>query len=172
MNLIIYSYKPWYLEECSSTLATTYSSGTPGHDKSVATVDMDGKLRPDHICTVEHTGTIFIELKEEEIIVQKACFLLLLKFSLSNYFKFLGTSASAPLAAGICALALEANPQLTWRDMQYLVVLSSRSGPLEKESGWIVNGVKRKGMVQAKIYTIRSIGYNYLFFLVPYLTFI
>ncbi|XP_046429629.1 furin-like protease 2 isoform X1 [Neodiprion fabricii] len=103
-------YKPWYLEECSSTLASTYSSGTPGNDKSVATVDMDAKLRPDHICTVEHTGT----------------------------------SASAPLAAGIAALALEANPSLTWRDMQYLVVLSSRSGPLEKEPGWILNGVKRK----------------------------
>ncbi|XP_062140559.1 furin-like protease 2 isoform X2 [Drosophila sulfurigaster albostrigata] len=103
-------YKPWYLEECSSTLATTYSSGTPGHDKSVATVDMDGRLRPDHICTVEHTGT----------------------------------SASAPLAAGICALALEANPDLTWRDMQYLVVYTSRPGPLEKESGWTLNGVKRK----------------------------
>uniref|UniRef100_A0A1B0GIL1 furin n=2 Tax=Lutzomyia longipalpis TaxID=7200 RepID=A0A1B0GIL1_LUTLO len=104
-------YKPWYLEECSSTLATTYSSGTPGHDKSVATVDMDGRLRPDRICTVEHTGT----------------------------------SASAPLAAGICALALEANPALTWRDMQYLVVLTSRPEPLEKENGWILNGVKRKG---------------------------
>uniref|UniRef100_A0A1B6GHW2 furin n=2 Tax=Proconiini TaxID=565685 RepID=A0A1B6GHW2_9HEMI len=103
-------FKPWYLEECSSTLATTYSSGTPGHDKSIASVDMDGKLRPDHICTVEHTGT----------------------------------SASAPLAAGMCALALEANPSLTWRDMQYLVVLTSKPGPLEKESGWIVNGVKRK----------------------------
>ncbi|XP_055634461.1 furin-like protease 2 isoform X2 [Toxorhynchites rutilus septentrionalis] len=103
-------YKPWYLEECSSTLATTYSSGTPGHDKSVATVDMDGSLRPDRICTVEHTGT----------------------------------SASAPLAAGISALALEANPSLTWRDMQYLVVLTSRPEPLEKESGWILNGVKRK----------------------------
>lgn len=103
-------YKPWYLEECSSTLATTYSSGTPGHDKSVATVDMDARLRPDHICTVEHTGT----------------------------------SASAPLAAGICALALEANPSLTWRDMQYLVVLTSRAAPLEKETGWITNGVKRK----------------------------
>ncbi|XP_046836770.1 furin-like protease 2 isoform X1 [Vespa crabro] len=103
-------YKPWYLEECSSTLASTYSSGTPGNDKSVATVDMDAKLRPDHICTVEHTGT----------------------------------SASAPLAAGIAALALEANPSLTWRDMQYLVVLTSRSGPLEKEPGWILNGVKRK----------------------------
>ncbi|XP_059487314.1 furin-like protease 2 [Neocloeon triangulifer] len=103
-------YKPWYLEECSSTLATTYSSGTPGHDKSVVTVDMDGRLRPDHICTVEHTGT----------------------------------SASAPIAAGICALALEANPTLTWRDMQYLVVLTSRSQPLEKERGWVTNGVQRK----------------------------
>lgn len=103
-------YKPWYLEECSSTLATTYSSGTPGHDKSVATVDMDGSLRPDRICTVEHTGT----------------------------------SASAPLAAGIVALALEANPSLTWRDMQYLVVLTSRPEPLEKETGWVLNGSKRK----------------------------
>jgi len=103
-------YKPWYLEECASTLATTYSSGTPTLDKSVATVDMDGRLRPDHICTVEHTGT----------------------------------SASAPLAAGMAALALEANPKLTWRDMQHLVVMSSRPNPLEKEEGWFINGVQRK----------------------------
>ncbi|KAJ8941052.1 hypothetical protein NQ318_006826 [Aromia moschata] len=46
--------------------------------------------------------------------------------------------------AGICALALEANPSLTWRDMQYLVVLTSRPAPLEAEPGWIVNGVRRK----------------------------
>jgi hypothetical protein len=62
-----------------------------------------------------------------------------------------GTSASAPLAAGIAALALEANAGLTWRDMQYLVVLSSRSGPLEKEAGWVLNGVKRKGKVVSKL---------------------
>ncbi|KAJ8955448.1 hypothetical protein NQ318_003548 [Aromia moschata] len=37
-----------------------------------------------------------------------------------------GTSASAPLAAGICALALEANPNLTWRDMQHIVVRTAR----------------------------------------------
>lgn len=71
---------------------------------------MDGRLRPDRICTVEHTGT----------------------------------SASAPLAAGICALALEANPSLTWRDLQYLVIFTSRPEPLDKEPGWILNGVKRK----------------------------
>lgn len=36
-----------------------------------------------------------------------------------------GTSAAAPLAAGIYALILEANPELTWRDIQYLTVLSA-----------------------------------------------
>ncbi|SCU90034.1 LAMI_0E00298g1_1 [Lachancea mirantina] len=36
-----------------------------------------------------------------------------------------GTSAAAPLAAGIYALVLEANPDLTWRDVQYLTILSS-----------------------------------------------
>ena len=103
-------YRPWYLEECSSTLATTYSSGTPGRDGSIATVDQDARLRPDHICTTEHTGT----------------------------------SASAPIAAGVCALALEANPNLTWRDMQYLVVMTSRAQPLAEESGWARNGVGRQ----------------------------
>ncbi|SDA08049.1 BZ3501_MvSof-1269-A2-R1_Chr8-1g09486 [Microbotryum saponariae] len=33
-----------------------------------------------------------------------------------------GTSAAAPIAAGIFALALEVRPELTWRDMQHLCV--------------------------------------------------
>ncbi|GAA6027029.1 hypothetical protein JCM8097_006052 [Rhodosporidiobolus ruineniae] len=33
-----------------------------------------------------------------------------------------GTSAAAPIAAGIFALVLEARPELTWRDMQHLCV--------------------------------------------------
>jgi len=68
-----------YSEKCSSTLATTYSSGQQG-EKQVVTTDLH------HACTVSHTGT----------------------------------SASAPLAAGIAALALEANPNLTWRDLQHI----------------------------------------------------
>lgn len=35
---------------------------------------------------------------------------------------FSGTSCAAPLAAGIVALVLQARPELTWRDMQHLVV--------------------------------------------------
>lgn len=70
---------PWYSEKCSSTLATTYSSGSK-EERQVVTTDLH------HSCTVSHTGT----------------------------------SASAPLAAGIAALVLEANRNLTWRDLQHI----------------------------------------------------
>lgn len=50
-----------------------------------------------------------------------------------------GTSASAPIAAGIIALALEANPHLTWRDIQYLIVLTSSALQL-KAGDWKLNG--------------------------------
>ncbi|KAJ8380739.1 hypothetical protein SKAU_G00015170 [Synaphobranchus kaupii] len=51
-----------------------------------------------------------------------------------------GTSASAPLAAGIFALALEQNPNLTWRDLQHLVVWTSEFDPLANNPGWKRNG--------------------------------
>lgn len=56
-----------YSEACSSTLATTFSSGDD-HEKQIVTTDLK------KTCTDRHTGT----------------------------------SASAPLAAGICALVLQA----------------------------------------------------------------
>ncbi|CCD25707.1 kexin KEX2 NDAI_0F03890 [Naumovozyma dairenensis CBS 421] len=37
-----------------------------------------------------------------------------------------GTSAAAPLAAGIFSLVLQVNPNLTWRDLQYISILSSK----------------------------------------------
>ena len=101
--------KPWYLEECSSTHAATYSSGTPGHDASIATTDQNFELKRDKICTTSHTGT----------------------------------SASAPIAAAIVALALEANGNLTWRDVQHIVVRTSNYRPLSEESGWQMNGMRR-----------------------------
>ncbi|KAF8570510.1 hypothetical protein P879_00211 [Paragonimus westermani] len=53
-----------------------------------------------------------------------------------------GTSASAPLAAGICALTLSANRRLTWRDLQYLVVYTARPEGL-RANDWRMNGVGR-----------------------------
>ncbi|XP_071450351.1 neuroendocrine convertase 1-like [Hetaerina americana] len=54
--------------------------------------------------------------------------------------KHTGTSAAAPLAAGIIALALEVNPSLTWRDVQHLVVWTSQPSPLAHNMGWKKNG--------------------------------
>ncbi|XP_031845673.1 prohormone processing protease amontillado [Nomia melanderi] len=55
-----------------------------------------------------------------------------------------GTSAAAPEAAGVFALALEANPMLTWRDIQHLTVLTSKRNSLFDAKGrfqWKMNGV-------------------------------
>lgn len=43
------------------------------------------------------------------------------------------------MAAGIFALLLEANNNLTWRDVQHLAVLTSAVEPLREEKGWMKN---------------------------------
>ncbi len=52
---------------------------------------------------------------------------------------FGGSSSAAPLASGAVALALQANPTLTWRDVQHLVVHSARIVD-PTDSNWKVNG--------------------------------
>ncbi|KAA3680673.1 uncharacterized protein DEA37_0012853 [Paragonimus westermani] len=93
--------RPWYLEQCSSTLVTTYSSGSLS-EKMIMTLD------PNHQCTSKHTGT----------------------------------SASAPMAAGIIALLLEANPRLSWRDVQYLTLLTANPRPFV-DGNFTTNAVGR-----------------------------
>lgn len=41
---------------------------------------------------------------------------------------FIGTSAATPLVSGVAALILSANPNLTYRDVQQILLLSSRHG--------------------------------------------
>ena len=93
---------PWYSEACSSTIASTFSSGSY-EERQIITTDLRKS------CTETHTGT----------------------------------SASAPLAAGIIALTLEANPELTWRDIQHIIVETARPENLSS-SDWQVNGAKHK----------------------------
>jgi kexin len=52
---------------------------------------------------------------------------------------FGGTSAAAPLVAGVVAVMLEANPALTWRDVQHVLIESARRCDPEHAS-WITNG--------------------------------
>jgi proprotein convertase subtilisin/kexin type 2 len=54
-----------------------------------------------------------------------------------------GTSAAAPEAAGVFALAIEANRDVTWRDIQHLTVLTSKRNHLydpKGEHNWTING--------------------------------
>ncbi|CAF0869311.1 unnamed protein product [Adineta steineri] len=99
--------KPWYLEECSATLASVYSSGSSG-ERSISTTDLN------HGCTDSHTGT----------------------------------SAAAPLAAGIYALILEANPALTWRDVMHITVLTARPNAISANTDRIRNAAGFYGKCQ------------------------
>ena len=52
---------------------------------------------------------------------------------------FGGTSSATPLVAGVIALILEANENLTWRDIQHILVQSSRVNDASDDS-WETNG--------------------------------
>jgi len=52
---------------------------------------------------------------------------------------FGGTSSATPLASGVIALMLEANTNLTWRDVQHILVRTSRVVDSNDDS-WEVNG--------------------------------
>ncbi|XP_063406079.1 furin-1-like [Mytilus trossulus] len=56
-----------------------------------------------------------------------------------------GTSFSVPIASGIIAMTLEANSDLTWRDIQHLIVLTSnRNSFTDTFSGWSTNGADQE----------------------------
>ncbi len=61
-------------------------------------------------------------------------------YDFGNYTtQFGGTSASSPLACGLIALLLEANPNLGWRDVQWILASTAfRNDP--QDSDWMVNG--------------------------------
>ena len=55
---------------------------------------------------------------------------------------FAGTSASAPMAAGVIALILQVNPDLNWRDVQHVTVRCAHNANL-KANDWSTNAIGR-----------------------------
>ncbi len=52
---------------------------------------------------------------------------------------FGGTSSATPLVSGVVALMLDANPNLTWRDVQHVLVNSAAQNH-PADSDWVTNG--------------------------------
>lgn len=57
---------------------------------------------------------------------------------------FSGTSSACPVASGICALTLQANSALTWRDIQHMIVEYSISSGLHSNASFYTNGVGKE----------------------------
>ena len=99
---------PSYAEICSSMLASAYSGSSKkrGNNKYIVTTDWNGK---DKVYDKDYCDRL-----ENNKECEGLC---------TPYHS--GTSAATPLATGVIALVLQANPCLTWRDVQWLVVLTS-----------------------------------------------
>jgi len=79
---------------------------------------------------------------------------------------FTGTSASAPLAAGIFALMLEANPLMSWLDLQY-VLANSTIHIDPTDSSWQLNGAGKWvstnygfGLIDSELAVLNSLAWT------------
>ncbi|XP_066264557.1 furin-like protease kpc-1 isoform X3 [Branchiostoma lanceolatum] len=103
----------YYMEACSPIMAVVPTGG-----KHTNPADMEKMLR---------SGMVY----EQDIITTDQ------DHRCTDHFQ--GTSSAAPLATGIVALTLQANPDLTWRDVQHIVVRGAKV-PNPEEPGWNLNG--------------------------------
>jgi subtilisin family serine protease len=56
-----------------------------------------------------------------------------------TYAQELGTSFAAPMVSGVIALMLQANPNLTWRDVRHILAQTATKD-LPSDANWISNG--------------------------------
>ena len=105
--------RAYYSERGANLLVCAPSLGDSGH--GITTVDRSG-------ANGYNTGTTVGD------------------YTNTNYTNsFGGTSSAAPLAAGVVALLLEANPNLTWRDVRAVLARSARKNDAANAE-WTTNG--------------------------------
>lgn len=70
-----------------------------------------------------------------------------------------GTSSATPVTSGVIALMLEANPNLTWRDVKH--ILASTARKVDAGRMMIIQGLGLGTHTAEHGWTVNSAGYNY-----------
>jgi subtilisin family serine protease len=82
--------------------------------------------------------------------------------SLCNYTSAMnGTSSAAPTLAGVVALMLEANPELTWRDVKHILAMTSNPIQYSTRSYQHPSGADISGHVYDYSYVINAAGVKF-----------
>lgn len=114
--------KASYSEEGANLWIVTQSQGTSGTA----------------ITTVDNTYTSYSGYNTADSITKSDFY----SHKYTNTFN--GTSSASPLAAGVGALILKANPNLTWRDVRLILAESARKNDAS-DSSWLTGGNKISG---------------------------
>ncbi|MCI0526482.1 MAG: S8 family serine peptidase [Nitrospira sp.] len=105
-------HQAFYSEQGANLWVCAPSGGNNGH--SITTTDRTGSLGYNTHGTSDYPNT--------------------------NYTNtFAGTSASVPMASGVVALMLQANPNLGWRDIRLILAQTARKNN-PADPGWTTNG--------------------------------
>ena len=140
---------PYYAEECASMLGVTFSSGTLNKRDIVTTDWLPGQNGGSSAGGEGAGGALGFRSVGGDGGVKsgRSAGGGVYRGASSAYGssaggcteRHTGTSAAAPLAAGMVALMLEARPCLTWRDVQYIVALTARKVDVDV-AHWQSNG--------------------------------
>ena len=82
---------------------------------------------------------------------------------------FGGTSAVAPFGAGVIALGLQANPSLSWRDVQHIVVRSSKKSIESSGHHFRLDERRKSNFFSAKTTTLTKTKSNINFLQILFL---
>ncbi|KAG9352289.1 hypothetical protein JZ751_020702 [Albula glossodonta] len=173
--------KPWYLEVCSSTLATTYSSGE-FYDRKIVTTDLRQR------CTDGHTGTsvsapmvagvIALALEANwcwdelgpsshedsdlELPIAIDSQLPVAVMDLANSGQNESMDSPKLVLLGLKYCCWKIYPLITWRDVQHLLVKTSRPAHL-KANDWKTNAAGHRvshlygfGLVDAEAMVVEA----------------
>lgn len=72
---------------------------------------------------------------------------------------FNGTSSATPIVSGIAALMLQANPNLTWRDVKHIFITTARQVDADKKP--VIVSIKGDDYIAEPAWTTNAAGYKF-----------